>query len=107
MRGFFPVSLNGGTAVVEYESDAALRDTEQIPLQMDGGIESFLRREVLPCAPDAWHRPAKVRLGYEISFNRDFYKLEPMRSILEIHAENLVLENETSGLLGEILGTAA
>ncbi len=40
-------------AVVEYEPDTDLRDTEQVPLLKEGGVEAFLRREVLPYAPDA------------------------------------------------------
>ena len=55
------------------------RDTEQVPLQEDGGIEAFLRREVLPYAGDAWYREDSVKIGYEISFNRYFYKPQPMR----------------------------
>ena len=91
-------------AVVEYEPDPELRDTEQIPLQEEGGIEAFLRREVLPYAEDAWYRADGVKVGYEISFNRYFYKPEPMRTLEEIRADILTLEGETEGLLGEILG---
>ena len=54
LRGLFAANVNGRPAVVEYEPDTNLRDTEQIPLQEDGGIEAFLRREVLPYAADAW-----------------------------------------------------
>jgi type I restriction enzyme M protein len=53
LRGLFEVEINGGKRVVEYEPDTELRDTEQIPLLEDGGIDSFIKREVLPCAPDA------------------------------------------------------
>ena len=91
-------------AVVEYEPDADLRDTEQIPLQEDGGIEAFLRREVLPYAADAWYQVDSVKVGYEISFTRYFYKPKPMRTLAEIRADILALEQETEGLLAEILG---
>ncbi len=49
---------HGGLAPVrvEYQPDSDLRDTEQIPLQKQGGIESFLRREILSYATDAWNR---------------------------------------------------
>ena len=77
---------------VEYEPDTDLRDIEQIPLQEEGGIESFLGREVLPHAPDAWYLADKVRIGYEISFTRYFYKPKPMRSLEEIRADILALE---------------
>ena len=49
-------------------------------LQDEGGIEGFLQREVLPYAPDAWVAPESVKIGYEISFNRYFYKPQPMRT---------------------------
>ena len=81
-----------------------LRDTEQIPLQEDGGIEAFLRREVLPYAADVWYQADSVKVGYEISFTRYFYKPKPMRTLAEIRADILALEQETEGLLAEILG---
>jgi pullulanase/glycogen debranching enzyme len=71
-----------------------------------GGIEAFLRREVLPHAPDAWYDPASVKTGYEISFTRYFYKPQPMRTLEEIRADILALEKEAEGLLGEIVGGA-
>ena len=74
LRGLFAATVNGRSAVVEYEPDTDLRDTEQIPLQEEGGIEAFLRREVLPYAADAWYQPDSVKIGYEISFTRYFYK---------------------------------
>ena len=84
--------MNGRSAVVEYEPDTDLRDTEQIPLQEGGGIEAFLGREVLPYAADAWYQPDSVRIGYEISFTRYFYKPQPMRTLEEIGADILALE---------------
>ena len=68
------------------------------------GVEAFLRSEVLPYAPDAWHDPAKVKVGYEISFTRHFYKPQPLRALEEIRADILALERETEGLLAEIVG---
>ena len=104
LRGRFEATVNGKPTVVEYEPDTDLRDTEQIPLQEEGGIEAFLQREVLPYAADAWYQPDSVRIGYEISFTRYFYKPQPMRTLEEIRADILTLEKETEGLLGEILG---
>ncbi len=75
-----------------------------VPLLEDGGIEAFLRREVLPYAPDAWYDPASVKTGYEISFTRYFYKPQPMRTLEETRADILALEKETEGLLDEIIG---
>ena len=106
LRGLFETTLNGAPAVVEYEAEPDLRDTEQIPLQEAGGIDAFLRREVLPYAPDAWYQPDSVKVGYEISFTRYFYKPQPMRTLVEIRADILALEQETEGLLDEIIGNS-
>ena len=103
-RGLFPATIKGKSRVVEYEPDSDLRDTEQVPLLEEGSIEAFLRREVLPYAPDAWYDPDKVRIGYEINFNRYFYKPQPLRSLAEIRADLLAVEREAEGLLEEILG---
>ncbi len=103
LRGLFAGMVKGKPVVVEYEPDTDLRDTEQIPLLEDGGIEAFLRREVLPYAPDAWHVPGSVKVGYEVSFTRHFYKPQPLRPLEEIRADILALERETDGLLAEIL----
>ena len=78
LRGLFPVTIDGKTQVVEHEPDSELRDTEQIPLQEPGGIEAFIRREVLPHAPDAWVDESKTAIGYEISFNR-YFSTSPSR----------------------------
>ena len=107
IRGLVESAVKGKRRVVEYESDTELRDTEQVPLLEEGGIEAFLRREVLPYAPDAWYDPASVKTGYEISFTRYFYKPQPLRSLEEIRANILALEKETEGLLAAIVGGAA
>jgi len=104
LRGLFEVPINGKPAVVEYEPDTDLRDTEQVPLLEEGGIETFLRREVLPHVPDAWYAPDSIKIGYEVSFTRYFYKPQPLRTLEEIRADILALEKETEGLLTKILG---
>jgi len=106
LHGLYPVEMNGKTRVVEYESDTSLRDTEQIPLLEEGGIEAFFKREVLPYTSDAWIDPDKTLIGYEISFTRHFYKPVPMRTLDEIKADIYALEQETDGLLGQIVGEA-
>lgn len=58
---------------------------------------------MLPYAPDAWYVPSKVKIGYEISFTRHFYKPEPMRPLSEIVADIKALERESEGLLAEIM----
>jgi len=107
LRGLFGVAINGKPAVAEYEPDPDLRDTEQVPLLEAGGIETFLTREVIPHAADAWYVPDSLKTGYEISFTRYFYKPQPLRTLEEIRADILALEKETEGLLGEILGGKA
>jgi type I restriction enzyme M protein len=104
LRGLRAAAIAGKPAVVEYEPDSDLRDTEQVPLLEPGGIEAFLRREVLPHVPDAWYDPDSVKIGYEISFTRYFYKPQPLRSLDEIRADIMAVERETDGLLDEILG---
>jgi type I restriction enzyme M protein len=104
LRGRHAVKVDGRPMVVEYESDPELRDTEQVPLLEPGGIDAFLTREVLPYAPDAWYDPEAVKIGYEISFTRYFYKPQPLRSLDEIRADILALEKESEGLLDEIIG---
>ena len=54
LRGRCEVVMDGKPCIVEYEADPELRDTEQVPLLEEGGIYAFIRREVLPYAPDAW-----------------------------------------------------
>jgi len=102
--GRYPITANGKASVVEYEPDSELRDTEQIPLLEPGGIAAFIQREVLPHAADAWVDEEATKIGYEISFNRYFYKPQPMRTLDEIRADILALEKETEGMLAEIIG---
>jgi type I restriction enzyme M protein len=105
LRGLFEIQVKGKATVVEYEPDTDLRDAEQVPLLEEGGIEAFIRREVLPYAPDAWYVADSVKTGYEISFTRYFYNPKPLRRLEEIRADILALEKETEGLLSEIVGT--
>jgi type I restriction enzyme M protein len=106
LHGLYEAAINGVTGIVEYEPDTELRDTEQVPLLEDGGIETFFKREVLPHAPDAWIDESKTKIGYEISFTRYFYKPPELRTLDEIKADILALESETEGLLTEIIGEA-
>jgi len=104
LRGLFATTIEGKPAVVEYEPDTDLRDTEQVPLLEESGIEAFLRREVLPYAADAWYVPDSVKTGYEISFTRYFYKPASLRSLEEIRVDIVTLEKESDGLLADIIG---
>lgn len=92
--------------MVEYEADSDLRDTEQVPLKEPGGIEAFFGREVLPHAPDTWIAMDATKIGYEISFARYFYKPTPLRTLDQIRADILKLEQQNDGLLHKIVGAA-
>lgn len=103
MYGLYERSIGGKAAIVEYEPDSELRDTEQVPLLEEGGIEAFIQREVLPYAPDAWIEQGATKIGYEISFTRHFYKPRPLRTLKEIRADIVAVQKESSGLLDELL----
>ena len=105
LHGRYDATVGGKKAVVEYEPDPDLRDTEQVPLQEE--VEAFLRREVLPYTPDAWIDAAATKIGYEISFTQHFYKPQPLRPLDAIRADILALEKETENLLGAIIGGTA
>jgi type I restriction enzyme M protein len=104
-HGLYEANVDGKKCVVEYETDTELRDTEQVPLLEEGGIEAFIRREVLPYTPDAWIDESATKIGYEVSFTRHFYKPQPLRTLDEISAEIRALEKETEGMLAEIVGS--
>jgi type I restriction enzyme M protein len=81
--------------------DSSLKDIENVP--MKESIANYFKKEVLPFAPDAWYDKTKMKVGYEIAFNKYFYRYESLRSLQEIAADILKLEQETDGLLKEII----
>lgn len=89
---------------IDGEPDTDLRDTEIIPFAYEGGIDAFMKNEVLPYAPDAWVDEKKTQIGYELSFTKYFYQPVQLRSMEEIVADLKKLESETDGMLAEILG---
>jgi type I restriction enzyme M protein len=103
LEGRYETEINGKKCVVEYEPDSDLRDTEQIPLLEDGGIEAFIRREVLPYTPDAWIKADATKIGYEISFTRHFYKPPQLRTLDEIAADIRAAEKDAEGLLDGLI----
>lgn len=82
--------------------DTKKRDKENIPLSQD--IESYFNNEVLPHVPDAWIDFDKTRISYEINFTKYFYEYKPLRSLEEIRADIMALEQETDGLLKNVIG---
>ena len=101
--GYFSTGQAGNW--VEYETDSDLRDTENIPLNET--IHGYFLREVKPHVKDAWLDLSKTSIGYEISFNKYFYKHQPLRSLSEVTAEILQLEAETEGLLKNLVSFTA
>lgn len=89
---------------VEGEPDAELRDTENVPFTYDGGIDTFMKNEVLPYAPDAYVDKKKTAIGYEVSFTKYFYKPVELREMGDILASLTALESEADGVLAEIVG---
>ncbi|HEV7676954.1 MAG TPA: class I SAM-dependent DNA methyltransferase [Candidatus Dormibacteraeota bacterium] len=83
-----------------YEPDADLRDVEKVPLEED--IDAYFEREVRPHVPDAWIDRSKDKVGYEINFNRHFYKYTPPRPLEEIDADLKKAEDEIMRLLREV-----
>ncbi|MEI7594504.1 MAG: class I SAM-dependent DNA methyltransferase [Bacteroidota bacterium] len=87
---------------IDYVSDPALKDYENIPLKED--IQQFFDREVIPYAYDAWWNTEETKIGYEINFNKYFYQYTPPRNKADIAADLFAIEHETENLLKEIVG---
>ena len=95
------------------EPDPELRDTESVPLAER--VEVFFEREVRPHVPDAWIDTAKRDpkdghvglVGYEINFNRYFYRYTPPRPLEEIEGEIRVIEQDILRMLAEVTGGPA
>ncbi|TPG82132.1 type I restriction-modification system subunit M [Pseudomonas mandelii] len=98
--GYYPNGKPG--EFITYESSSELRDSESIPLAES--IHRFFKAEVQPHVEEAWINLESVKIGYEISFNKYFYKHQPLRSMEELAREIVTLEHQAEGLIAEILG---
>ena len=95
------------------EPDPELRDSETVPLTET--VEAFFAREVAPHMPDAWIDTAKCDskdgqvgiVGYEINFNRYFYRYRPPRPLEEIEADIRAIEGDIVRMLAEVTGRSA
>ena len=100
-----PLRDEGGKIVTigkgKPKSDPKLKDTENIPLK--DSIQKFFEVEVLPFAPDAWYDDNDTKIGYEINFAKFFFKHQPPRPLAEIANDIKAVEQETEGLLKEII----
>ncbi|HXG28575.1 MAG TPA: N-6 DNA methylase [Nevskiales bacterium] len=104
------------------EPDPELRDTESVPLPpgddpadaegVPASVRAFFEREVKPHVPDAWIDTAKRDpkdgrvglVGYEINFNRYFYRYTPPRRLEEIEADIRAIEADIVRMLAEVTG---
>ncbi|MGK2740336.1 type I restriction-modification system subunit M [Tepidicaulis sp. LMO-SS28] len=98
--GFYPTGTKG--EFITYETSTDLRDTENVDLT--GDIHSFFREEVKPHIGEAWVDMDSVKIGYEVSFNKHFYRHKSLRSLDEIADDIIALEQQSEGLIANILG---
>jgi type I restriction enzyme M protein len=107
MFGMFESEAGGKPTLVEYEPDTNLSDFEQVPLSEEGGVEAFVKREVLPYAADAWIDRTSEKIGYELSFTKVFYRPTVLRPLDAIEADIRRVMVESDGLvLRAIAGTS-
>lgn len=100
--GYFATNKKG--EYIEYETESDLRDTENVPLKEN--IYNYFLREVKPYVDEAWINLDATKIGYEISFNKYFYRHKPLRTIEEVSTDILKLEDLSDGLIREILNLA-
>jgi type I restriction enzyme M protein len=85
-----------------YESSTDLRDSESVPLK--DSIHRYYQAEVKPHVAEAWIAMDSVKIGYEISFNKYFYRHKPLRALEDVAADILALERQADGLIADIFG---
>lgn len=103
--GYYPVPREEGGKkgeFITYETNSDLRDTESVPLKQS--IYQYFLDEVKPHVDEAWINLDTVKIGYEISFNKYFYRHKPLRSLEEVATDIINLEQKAEGLIAQILG---
>ncbi len=100
--GYYPVEGGKPHEYRAYESHADSRDTESVPLK--DNIHDYFLNEVRPHVADAWINLPSVKVGYEVSFNKYFYKHTPLRSMEAVAQDIVTLEKQSEGLIADILG---
>ena len=98
----FGYYLQDDGSYLTYESATDLRDAESVPLK--DSIHHYFLAEVKPHVEEAWINLDSVKIGYEISFNKYFYRHKPLRSLDEVTRDILALEKQADGLIADILG---
>ena len=104
--GYYPAEMVN--EYITFETSSDLRDSESIPLSSnsnnDNLIHQYFLDEVKPHVSEAWINLDSVKIGYEISFNKYFYRHKPLRSLEEVASDIIVLEQKAEGLIAQILG---
>ena len=98
--GYYPAEEVG--EYITYESSSDLRDAESVPL--DDEIHRYFIAEVKPYVDEAWINLDSAKIGYELSFNKYFYRMKPLRSMEEVANDIICLEHRAEGLISQILG---
>ena len=98
----FGYYLQSDGSYLTYESNSDLRDSESVPLK--DNIHRYFRAEVQPHVGEAWINLETVKIGYEISFNKYFYRHKPLRTLDKVTTDILKLEEKADGLMADILG---
>lgn len=98
--GYYPSGKKG--EYITYETNTDLRDSESVPLKKS--IYQYFLDEVKPHVDEAWINLDSVKIGYEISFNKYFYRHKPLRSLEEVAKDIINLEKKTEGLIAQVLG---
>ncbi len=99
--GYYPAGKKG--EYITYEPCTDLRDSESVPLK--DSIHRYFLAEVKPHVDEAWINLDSTKIGYEISFNKYFYRHKPLRSMEEVASDIVALERQAEGLIADIFGT--
>ncbi|MEJ2063207.1 MAG: class I SAM-dependent DNA methyltransferase [Reinekea sp.] len=103
--GFYPT--NKKNDYITFEACTDLRDSESVSLLKDDepqSIHQYFLDEVKPHVEEAWINLDSVKIGYEISFNKYFYRHKPLRSLEDVAKDIISLEQKAEGLIAQILG---
>ncbi|MCD2453089.1 type I restriction-modification system subunit M [Methylicorpusculum oleiharenae] len=98
--GYYSTDKKG--EFLTYETNADLRDNESVPL--NDSIHRYFLAEVKPHVEEAWINLDSTKIGYEISFNKYFYRHKPLRSMNAVATDIIALEKQAEGLIADILG---
>lgn len=85
------------------EADLSLQDTENISFTYEGGIENFMKKEVLPYAADAYINKKQIKIGYKISFTKYFYIPMKSSNLSETLSQLTKLEVESNDIMNKII----